>query len=33
VRAGERTDWDCAPTNLASVAVARKLGYRVEKLF
>jgi RimJ/RimL family protein N-acetyltransferase len=28
---GGRTLWDCAKQNLASAAVARKLGYRVEK--
>lgn len=31
--AGERTYWNCATTNLPSVAVARKLGYRTELMF
>ena len=31
--AGERTYWNCATTNLASVAVAHKLGYRTIKQF
>lgn len=29
--AGERTYWNCAKQNAASAAVARKLGYRIEK--
>jgi RimJ/RimL family protein N-acetyltransferase len=28
---GDRTYWNCAKQNLASAAVARKLGYRIEK--
>lgn len=28
---GDRTYWNCAKQNVASAAVARKLGYRVEK--
>jgi RimJ/RimL family protein N-acetyltransferase len=28
---GERTYWNCAKQNVASAAVARKLGYRIEK--
>lgn len=28
---GDRTYWNCAKQNIASAAVARKLGYRVEK--
>jgi RimJ/RimL family protein N-acetyltransferase len=31
--AGARTYWNCATTNLASVAIARKLGYQTEKEF
>lgn len=30
-QAGERTYWNCAVTNVASAAVARKLGYRTER--
>jgi predicted GNAT family acetyltransferase len=30
---GARTYWNCAKQNLASAAIARKLGYRVEKEF
>lgn len=30
---GGRTFWNCAKQNLASAAIARKLGYRVEKEF
>jgi RimJ/RimL family protein N-acetyltransferase len=28
---GERTYWNCAKQNAASAALARKLGYRIEK--
>jgi predicted GNAT family acetyltransferase len=28
---GDRTYWNCAKQNIASAAVARKLGYRIEK--
>ncbi|MCP4537326.1 MAG: GNAT family N-acetyltransferase [Chloroflexi bacterium] len=28
---GDQTYWDCAKQNVASAAVARKLGYRIEK--
>ena len=28
---GGRTYWNCAKQNLASAAIARKLGYRIEK--
>jgi hypothetical protein len=31
--AGERTYWNCAVTNAASAAVARKLGYRIERAY
>jgi RimJ/RimL family protein N-acetyltransferase len=30
---GYRTYWNCAKQNLASAAVARKLGYRREKVY
>jgi RimJ/RimL family protein N-acetyltransferase len=30
---GRRTYWNCAKQNLASAAIARKLGYRMEKEF
>lgn len=32
-QAGERTYWNCAASNLASAAVARKLGYRTERVY
>ena len=32
-QAGERTYWNCAASNLASAAVARKLGYRTERSY
>jgi RimJ/RimL family protein N-acetyltransferase len=32
-RAGYDTYWNCATTNLPSVAVARKMGYRTEREF
>jgi hypothetical protein len=30
-RSGDRTYWNCATTNVASAAVARKLGYQTER--
>jgi len=32
-RAGHQTWWNCNGKNLASAALARKLGYRVEKIY